>query len=100
MDKLHPVNVVGESGPELGRKIVAMRYDKVLEVVTGMKDEALRQAEGDAKRGYKKLSQQLDDLYWALRLAEVHLEEICQICRPHIQEEIDFRNKPFDPEDF
>ena len=35
--KIHPVSVTAISGEELGRQIMALRYDQALEIITGMK---------------------------------------------------------------
>jgi hypothetical protein len=87
--KLHPTNVTAVRGEMLGVQIMRMRYDKVLEVLDGMRKEAQDQAFGDWMNSRDKLSTQLTELEGMFETAIWHIEKnILPICQPYIDAEI------------
>ena len=87
--KLHPTSISSKSGELLGVEIMRLRYDEVLRIIQGMKEEVERQYVGDGKRGYHKLSRELNELYWTIAKVEMHIQTVCDICRPYLQAEVD-----------
>jgi hypothetical protein len=89
--KLHPTNVTLTSGEMLGVQIMQMRYDKVLEVLDGMRKEAQDQAFCDWMNSRDKLSAQLTELEGMFEIAIWHIEKnILPICQRHIDAEKSF----------
>ena len=87
MIKLHPTSVTETSGEELGRQIGALRYDKLVEVITGIKKEILRQQIGDAVRGYTELSTVLGEMHQSLSSTQYWCKESVDICKKYIEAE-------------
>lgn len=87
-NKIHPVTAEGiVPSKELGRALTALRYDLLLPVIEGMIEEALRERDGDEKRGRVKLSKELDSYATSLLQAKNHLEKMVVICGPYIDRE-------------
>lgn len=97
-EKIHPT-VVAAMLPdeELGRQIVALRYDLTLEVLRGMVAEAKRQHDGDLARGRVKLAAELANVHAALEQAMDSMVNVVQICRPHIEAEKAFGTSAPEP---
>lgn len=86
--KIHPTLVQGiVPTKELGRDIVALRYDLLLPVVEGMIEEFLRQERGDMNRGRIKLAKELGEAARAMSVVRVHVEKNISICTPYIEKE-------------
>lgn len=86
--KIHPTKVVGvDPTAELGKAIIALRYDLALPIFEGMIVEAKRQAVGDEGRGRIKLASELRVLTSSLETAEESLKKIIAICSSHIERE-------------
>lgn len=87
-EKIHPTAVhAAHPGEELGRQIVALRYDLTLEVLRGMVAEAKRQHDNDLARGRVKLAAELANVHAALEQALDSMVNVVEICRPHIEAE-------------
>lgn len=85
-EKLHPTTVkAAHPNEELGRQIVALRYDLTLDVLRGMAAEAKRQHGGDLARGRVKLAAELANVHAALQQALGSMAKVVEICRPHIE---------------
>lgn len=88
LEKIHPTDVSGIAPDEqLGRQVLALRYDLALQVLAGMKNEAGRQALADDKRGRVRLAARLRELECALDRAVGAMERVVDICRQHIEAE-------------
>lgn len=89
LDKIHPIKIRQNIEPDedLGRSLVALRYDKFLPVIEGMIKEARRQSEGDMRRGRTKLANSLLNLSRSLENSKNDLENIVKICKVYIEEE-------------
>lgn len=87
-DKIHPTSITAtHPDEEMGRQIVAMRYDFTLDVLRGMVAEAKRQHEGDLAAGKAKLAAELANFHAALEQAFSSMENVVEICRPYIEAE-------------
>lgn len=88
IDKVHSTNVLGlEPTEELGKAIIAMRYDCILPIIEGMIQEAQRQEKGDRGRGRVKLADRLASFVRSLESVQSDGEKLVAICRPYIEEE-------------
>jgi hypothetical protein len=88
IDKIHSTRVLGlDPTEELGKAIVAMRYDCILPIIEGMIQEAQRQEKGDRGRGRVKLAERLALLVGSLEDVREDVEHLVTICRPYIEEE-------------
>ena len=76
-----------EPTEELGRAIMALRYDLLGPVLTGMLQEANRQKTNDEAAGHVKLAFRLNDLSAGIENALEGCHEVMRICRPHIEAE-------------
>jgi hypothetical protein len=76
-----------EASKDLGRQIMSLRYDLVLEVLTGIAEEARRQAEADTERNRYALASNLDLFATQLERGLPNVELIVKICKPYIEEE-------------
>ena len=86
--KIHPTLVQGiVPTKELGRDIVALRYDLLLPIVDGMIEEFLRQERGDMNRGRVKLAKELGEAARAMSVVKVHVEKSISICTLYIEKE-------------
>jgi hypothetical protein len=92
IEKIHPTQVQGLTPTkELGRDIVALRYDLALPVIEGMIEEFLRQERGDMNRGRIKLAKELGEAARLMSIVKAHIEKIISICAPYIEKE---KNRP------
>lgn len=86
--KLHPTTVMGlEPTEELGRAIMALRYDLIAPVLKGMQAEAKRQAEADYANGRQSLAGDLRTLEGALYSVIDAAEDIAEKCEVFIEAE-------------
>ncbi len=89
-DRVHPVSVPGFSTDNyaLGVLIGRMRYDKVLEVLEGLKSEIDAQAKKDHARKRYQLSGSLTLLTGEINKVIVSLEKIFKLCKPYLLHEM------------
>lgn len=87
-DKLHPLEIATlVPSEEMGRQLMALRYDLLVPVLRGMAAEALRQANGDREKGRPQLGATMSDMALNLRAAAVTAEEAALICNYYIEAE-------------
>lgn len=88
IEKMHPTTTATtQGGEQLGRQVMALRYDLVSETLQGMLAEASRQAEADAGRGRPRLAGQLDNLRLCLATAVGAAKGLAAFCQDRIDEE-------------
>lgn len=89
VEKIHPTTLrTNVPDQDLGRQLMALRYDLLQDVLVGMWREARRQASADEERGRNHLAAGLDRFAMAIDMAmEVMGEEILPICEPYIEAE-------------
>lgn len=88
-DRIHPVSVPGFSTDNfaLGVLIGRMRYDKILDVLEGLKFEIESQAKKDHERKRYQLSGHLTLLTGEIMKVIVSLEKIFKLCKPYLLHE-------------
>ena len=88
MDKIHPTSLeTTVPSEELGRQIMALRYDLVLEVLKGMLQECNRQAAGDAEVGRERMSERLKAVSLTIEDLIDDMSVVVRLCRPYIEKE-------------
>ncbi len=94
--QLHPTTVMGvQPTEELGRAIMALRYDLLAPVLKGMLMEARRQSAADEQLGREKLSYRLHRLGDSLENADTELDHILGYCAEYIKAEKDHMDVQF-----
>ena len=88
LDKIHPtlVNLLLPD-ENLGKEIIALRYDLIIPIIDGMIKESERQETGDRGRGRIKLANELNELTQNLKDTRVTVENLVKICKPYIERE-------------
>jgi hypothetical protein len=86
--KLHPTTVMGlKPTEELGRQIMALRYDLIAPVLEGMRKEAFRQSREDEKAGKVKLAYRMREMSFGVENAATALDNVLSICKEFIDAE-------------
>ncbi len=90
-DRIHPTSVPGFSTDNfaLGVLIGRMRYDKILDVLEGLKSEIDSQAKKDHGRKRYQLSGHLTLLKGEIMKVIASLEKIFKLCKPYLQPEME-----------
>ncbi len=89
-DRIHPTSVPGFSTDNfaLGVLIGRMRYDKILDVLEGLKSEIDSQAKKDHERKRNQLSGHLTLLSGEIMKVIISLEKIFKLCKPYLLSEM------------
>ena len=90
VDRHHPVSAPGFSTDNyaLGVLIGRMRYDKILDVLEGLKFEIDSQAKKDHERKRYQLSGHLTLLTGEIMKVIISLERIFKLCKPYLLHEM------------
>lgn len=87
-DKIHPTKVLNlNPSKELGKEIIALRYNLIIPILEGMLEETKRQENGDRSRGRIKLANELEKLYQTISQVKSSTENLITICKPYIEKE-------------
>jgi len=69
---------------ELAHDIVKMRYDKVAEFLGYIKNELVREATGDRRRGRVKLASMLEETVKTADVLKNQMGKIWELCEPYM----------------
>ena len=84
----HPTTVEKYDGTlkELARDICDMQYDSLAQLLDHIADNLKEDSEADLARGYKQLSDRLDQAANALYTARCRIDIAWKICKPHMKD--------------
>lgn len=85
----HPLHVAGFDGTleDLAKGVGALRYDAAAQFFKHLEDEYKRQSDADGKRGYRQLSEMLDNFAKQFAVLHFSMTRVWKLCEPRMREE-------------
>ncbi|OHA84192.1 MAG: hypothetical protein A2408_01955 [Candidatus Yonathbacteria bacterium RIFOXYC1_FULL_52_10] len=88
IEKFHPIDIHGiPANQELGTLLGRLRYDRLYDVLFGLREELIQQENSDFGRGRDQLAAALKETRAHLEQALHSMGAVTAICRIHIREE-------------